>query len=92
VEEKIKVILKELSFGRFDENYLKLLNQLDEVTFLKNEEMTRDLVSRIIEKIINDGFILPLYQRKFSIYIKKKIQGLKLDYYGKPLFREVRAQ
>ena len=92
IEEKIKTILKEMSFERFDENYLKLLNQLDEVTYLKNEELLIDLVSRIIEKIIKDGFILPLYQKRYSLYVKDHIRGIELDYYGKPLFRKVRVK
>jgi MarR-like DNA-binding transcriptional regulator SgrR of sgrS sRNA len=92
IEEKIKIILKEMSFGRFDENYLKLLNQLDEMKFLKNEEMTIDLVSGIIEKIINDGFILPICQKRFAIYVKSHVKGIEMDYYGKPLFQKVRIR
>jgi MarR-like DNA-binding transcriptional regulator SgrR of sgrS sRNA len=92
LEEKVKIVLKEMSFTRFDENYLKLLNQLDEVKYLKKEELLMDLVSRIIEKIIKDGFILPLYQRRFSLYIKDHVKGIELDYYGKPLFRTVRIK
>jgi len=92
IEEKIQIILKEMSFGRFDENYLKLLNQLDEMKYLKNEELLLDLVSGIIEKVIKDGFILPLYQRRYSIYIKNHVRGIELDYYGKPLFRKVRVK
>jgi MarR-like DNA-binding transcriptional regulator SgrR of sgrS sRNA len=92
LEEKIKIILKEMSFGRFNETYLKLLNQLDEVQALKNEELMVDLASRIIEKVINDGLILPLYQRRYSLYVKEHLKGLELDYYGKPLFRKVRVK
>jgi MarR-like DNA-binding transcriptional regulator SgrR of sgrS sRNA len=91
IEEKIKIILKEMSFERFDENYLKLLGQLDEMQYLKNEELLLDLVSRIIEKIIRDGFILPLYQKRYSIYVKNHILGVELDYYGRPLFRKARV-
>ncbi len=90
IEEKVKVILKEMSFERFDESYLKLLNQLDEVQNLKNEELTMDLVSRITEKIIDDGIILPLFQKRYSLYVKKNLAGIDLDYYGKPLFQSVR--
>lgn len=92
IEEKIKIILKEMSFERFDENYLKLLNQLDEMQYMQNEELLMDLVSRIIEKIIKDGFILPLYQKRYSIYFRDHIQGMELDYYGKPLFGKVRVK
>lgn len=92
LEEKIKIILKEMSFGRFNETYLKLLNQLDEVQALKNEELMMDLCSRIIEKVINDGLILPLYQRRYSIYVKEHLKGMELDYYGKPLLQKVRVK
>lgn len=91
LEEKIKVILKEMSFARFNETYLKLLNQLDEMKNLNDDELSMNLVSGIIEKIINDRFILPLYQRRYSIYVKKQVKGITLDYYGKPLFREIRV-
>jgi ABC-type transport system substrate-binding protein len=92
IDEKLKVILKELSFNRFNESYLQLLNQLEEVKNLKNEELLIDLASEIIEKIIKDGFILPLYQRRYSIYVKDRIKGIELDFYGKPIFGRVRIQ
>jgi MarR-like DNA-binding transcriptional regulator SgrR of sgrS sRNA len=92
IEEKIKIILKEMSFGRFDETYLKLLNQLDEMKYLKNEELTIDLVSRIVEKLIKDGVILPICQKQYSIYVKGHIKGVEMDYYGKPLFQKVRVR
>jgi len=75
IAEKIKVILKEMSFTRFDESHLKLLNQLDEVEYLKNEELLMDLVAKIIEKVINEGYLLPLYQKRFSLYIKNHVKG-----------------
>jgi ABC-type transport system substrate-binding protein len=91
-EEKIKIILKEMSFTRFNETYLKLLNQLDEMKYLKNEELTIDLVSKIVEKMIKDGIILPICQQRYSIYVKSHIKGVEMDYYGKPLFQEVRIR
>jgi MarR-like DNA-binding transcriptional regulator SgrR of sgrS sRNA len=92
IEEKIKIILKEMSFDRFDETYLKLLNQLDEVKYLDNEELTMDLVSKIVEKVVEDGIILPLFQKRYSLYVKDNVKGIELDYYGKPLFRDVRVK
>jgi MarR-like DNA-binding transcriptional regulator SgrR of sgrS sRNA len=92
IAEKIKIILKEMSFARFDESHLKLLNQLDEVDNLKNEELLMDLVARIVGKIINDGYLLPLCQRRYSLYIKTHLKGIELDYYGKPLFHKVRIK
>jgi MarR-like DNA-binding transcriptional regulator SgrR of sgrS sRNA len=90
LDEKIKKIVKEMSFSRYNEGYLKLLNELNEVKFLKDEELLIDQLSRIIEKLINDGSILPLYQKKYSLYVNPKVKGLKFDYYGRPLFQDVR--
>jgi MarR-like DNA-binding transcriptional regulator SgrR of sgrS sRNA len=92
MEEKIKVLLKEMSFSHFNEDYLKLINQLDEMKFLKDNELTMDLVARIIEKIMSDGFLLPIGQRQYSIYVKEHVKGIKLDYYGKPLFQATRVR
>ena len=92
IAEKMKIILKEMSFSRFDESQLRLLNQLDEVDNLKNEELLMDLVARIVEKIINEGYLLPLCQRRFSLYMKTHLKGIELDYYGKPLFQKVRTR
>ncbi|MCP4146578.1 MAG: hypothetical protein GY757_02410 [bacterium] len=90
--EKIKRIIKEMSFSRFDENYLKMLNELEEVTSLNNEELLLDQVSRLIEKVINDGFLLPLFQKSYSLYIKNEVKGIELDFYGRPLFRRMRIK
>ena len=92
LDGKIKRIVREMSFSRFSEKYLKLINELDEVKYLKNEELLLNQVSKIVEEIINDGFVLPLYQERYSIYIKKKIRGIEIDYYGRPLFQGVRVK
>ncbi len=92
IDEKIKKIIREMSFTRFNETYLKLLNELEEVKFLKNEELLIDQVSKIIEKIVNDGFLLPLYQNRYSLYVKKKVKGIEVDYYGRPLFQRMRME
>lgn len=92
IDEKIKKIIREMSFTRFNETYLKLLNQLDEIKFLKNEELLIDQVSKLIEKIVKDGFLLPLYQNRYSLYIKKQVKGVEMDYYGRPLFHRMRLE
>ncbi|HLP61741.1 MAG TPA: hypothetical protein VK186_23070 [Candidatus Deferrimicrobium sp.] len=88
-EEKIKRIINEMSFSRFDETYLKLVNELEEVTSLKNEELLMDQVSRLIEKIVNDGLLLPLFQKRYSLYVKKYLKDIEMDYYGRPLFQRM---
>ena len=90
LEEKIKRIVKEMSFNRLDEDYLKMLNELEEVKFLNNDELLYDYVSRLIEKIVNDGFLLPLFQKRYSFYTGKWVKGIELDYYGRPLFQGMR--
>jgi MarR-like DNA-binding transcriptional regulator SgrR of sgrS sRNA len=90
LEEKINKIVREMSFKRFNEKYLKLINELDEVKFLKNEELLIDQISKIIDKIINDGFIYPVAQKRYSIVMKNKIKGIEMDYYGRPLFQKAR--
>lgn len=92
IDEKIKRIIKEMSFNRYDENYLKMLNEMDEVKFLNNDELMFDHVSTLIEKIVNDGFLLPLFQKRYSFYVRKGIKGIELDFYGRPLFREMRLE
>jgi MarR-like DNA-binding transcriptional regulator SgrR of sgrS sRNA len=92
LDEKIKKIVKEMSFARFNAKYLKLINELDEVKFLKNEELLFDQVARIVDEMIKDGFILPLFQERYSTYIKNEIKGIEIDYYGRPLFQGVRVK
>ncbi len=89
LEEKVKRIINEMSFSRFDETYLKLVNELEEVTSLKNEEFLLEQVSRLIEKILNDGLLLPLYQKRYSLYVRKGVKDIEMDYYGRPLFQRM---
>lgn len=92
IEEKIKKIVKEMSFTRFNEKYLKLINELDEVGLLKNEELLIDHVAKIMEQIGNDGFILPLFQTRYAVYANGKLQGIEMDNYGRPLFQGVKLK
>jgi MarR-like DNA-binding transcriptional regulator SgrR of sgrS sRNA len=89
LEEKIKRIINEMSFSRFDETYLKLVNELEEVSSLKNEEFLLEQVSRLIEKIVNDGLLLPLYRKRYSFYVRKGVKDIEMDYYGRPLFQRM---
>ena len=45
-------------------------------------------LARISETIINDGFIFPLFQKNYSLYIRKVWQALEIDYYGRPLLQK----
>jgi MarR-like DNA-binding transcriptional regulator SgrR of sgrS sRNA len=92
LEEKIKKIVREMTFSKFNEKYLKLIDELDEVKFLKNEELLLDQLAKIIDEIVKDGFILPLAQERYSLYVKSEIKGIEIDYYGRPLFQGVRRK
>ncbi len=90
--DKIKKIIFELTFSRFNEKYLQIVNELDELNFLNNDELLMDRISTIIEMLINKEFILPLKQKEFSLFSKDKFYNLKLDYYGRPIFSRVRLK
>ncbi len=83
--EKIKKIVKGMSFYRFNELYFGLIEQLDEIMNLKDSELLMEHISGIIQKIISDGYLLPLSQKKYALYLKKKLKGITIDYYGRPL-------
>ena len=90
LEEKISRILKESSFNQFNVKYLRMLGELDEVKYSNSQELLMEQVARISEAIINDGFIFPLFQKKYSLYIRNVWQAVQVDYYGRPLFQKSR--
>ncbi|MCK5222354.1 MAG: hypothetical protein KAR14_12290 [Candidatus Aminicenantes bacterium] len=90
--DKIKKIIFELTFSRFSEKYLQIVNELDELKYLKNSELLMDRISAVIEILINREFILPLKQKQFSLYCKDKFKNLFLDYYGRPVFAKIRMK
>ncbi len=92
IEEKIGKVIREMTFSRFNEKYLKLMEELNEIKNLNNEELLMDQIAKIIDKIINDGFLLPIAQKKISLFINKRVHGVTLDYYGRPLFPVVRVE
>lgn len=88
VEEKISRILKESSFNQFNVKYLRMLGELNEVKYSNSQELLMEQVARISEAIINDGFIFPLFQKKYSLYVRNACQAMEVDYYGRPLFQK----
>ncbi|MEI6614642.1 MAG: ABC transporter substrate-binding protein [Chrysiogenales bacterium] len=88
VEEKISRILKESSFNQFNVKYLRLLSELDEVKYSNSQELLMEQIARISETIVNDGFIFPLFQKNYSLYIRNYWQAVEIDYYGRPLFQK----
>jgi len=90
--DKIKKIIFELTFSRFNERYLKLVNELDELRYMENNELLMDKLSNVIELLINKEYILPLNQKRFSIFIKDKFKNIFIDYYGRPIFTKIRLK
>jgi MarR-like DNA-binding transcriptional regulator SgrR of sgrS sRNA len=88
VEEKISRILKESSFNQFNVKYLRMLGELDEVKYSNSQELLMEQIARISEAIINDGFIFPLFQKNYSLYIRNYWQAMEIDYYGRPLLQK----
>ncbi len=89
LEHKIKTILDEMLFKRYDESYLRMVNELEEIKLLKNEELLMNHIAKIITKVVNEGIVLPLFQERYSIYFKNNISGIEIDYYGRPLFQNL---
>jgi MarR-like DNA-binding transcriptional regulator SgrR of sgrS sRNA len=87
-EEKISRILKESSFNQFNARYLRMLSELDEAKFSNSQELLMEQIARISEAIVNDGFIFPLFQKNYSLYIRKSWPAMEIDYYGRPLLQK----
>jgi len=92
IEDKIKKIIFELTFSRFNEKYLQVVNELDEIKYLKNNELMMDKIASVVETLINKEFILPIKQKKFSLYYKDKFANLFIDYFGRPVFHKIRLK
>ena len=89
LEEKVQRVVAELTFGRFNTQYLQLISELREVTDLHNEEMLMDQVARIIGRIVDDGFLMPLAQKRYSMYVNLRLRGFRMDVYGRPILQGV---
>jgi len=90
IEEKIKRIIRELTFKRFSDEYLVRMNEIDELINMKNEDLLMDKIAEIVSELIEKGIILPLYQLRYSIYINKKLKGIQIGYYGRPFLNKLR--
>jgi MarR-like DNA-binding transcriptional regulator SgrR of sgrS sRNA len=69
--------------------YLSMLSELDEARTSHSAELIMEQSARISEAIVSDGFILPLFQKNYSLYIRKSWPNLEIDYYGRPLLQKV---
>jgi hypothetical protein len=66
-----------------------MLSELEEARFSNSPELLMDQIARISEAIVNDGFIFPLFQKNYSLYVRKTWPDLEIDYYGRPLLQKV---
>jgi MarR-like DNA-binding transcriptional regulator SgrR of sgrS sRNA len=88
-EEKISRILKESSFNQFNATTLRMLSELDEARYSNSQELLMEQIARISEAIVNDGFIFPLFQKNYSLYVRRTWPDLEVDYFGRPLLQKV---
>ena len=84
VAEKVARVIRETTFTQFDEKYLRLLNELDETARMDDEKLVMEQAARAITMVVEDGFILPIFQRNFSLYVRDRISNLALDPLGRP--------
>jgi MarR-like DNA-binding transcriptional regulator SgrR of sgrS sRNA len=87
---KIKKIMSELLFSRYNENFLRKAKELDELSLLKKDDLMMDKIAEIISEIVKEGIIYPLFQKDYFLYVNRKLEGFKLDYYGRPVFDRLR--
>ncbi len=84
VAEKVARVIRETTFTQFDEKYLRLLNELDETARMGDEKFVMEQVARVMTQVVEDGFILPVFQRNYSLYIREGVSGITLDPLGRP--------
>lgn len=90
LKAKIKRIISEMLFSRYNEQFMLKTKELDELQFLNKRELLMDKIAALISELVNKGILYPLFQKEYYLYYDKKLSGFKLDYYGKPLFSELR--
>ncbi len=90
IEEKIARVLRETGSTQYSEKYLRMLSELEEIHTLGNRELLMEQVARISEEIVKDGYILPLFQKNFSLYVRQELEGVEIDPYGRPLLGRAR--
>lgn len=88
--EKLATLLREFSFNRFNEEALGLINQLEEIASLDDENLRITALGTMVEKIVESGTVLPLYQQRFSLMVTKRFESVIIDYYGRIVWSEIR--
>jgi hypothetical protein len=92
LKEKISRIVSELLFTRYDETFMLRVKELDELAALQKNELLMDRIASLITDIVDQGIIYPLFQKDYYLYYRKNLAGMKMDYYGRPLFSELRYE
>ena len=89
LEEKVRRVVSELTFGRFSAQYLQMINELEEVSRFNSDEMLLDQVAKIVGRIIEEGFLIPLCQKQYSMFVNRRLRGFHMDLYGRPLLQGI---
>ncbi len=90
--EKLASLIREFSFNRFDETTLGLIKQLEELSGMSRDELIVPALSGIMEKIVEDGIILPLYQQRFQLMIRRGFEPVVIDQYSRIVWSELRHE
>ncbi len=92
VTEKLASLIRELSFNRFDTVSLRLMKQLEEISGFEKEEVVIPAMAGIIEKLVEDGVILPLYQQRYQLMIRRAFSPVVIDQFGRVFWSELRYE
>jgi len=90
--EKLASLIREFSFNRFDEQSLGMIKQLEELSSLDRDDIVVPAMVSIIEKLVEDGVILPLFQQRFQLMVKQEFVPVVIDFYGRILWSELRHE
>jgi MarR-like DNA-binding transcriptional regulator SgrR of sgrS sRNA len=90
--EKLATLLREFSFNRFGEEALGMINQLEGIADLAQEDLRMTALGRLVERIVETGTVLPLYQQRFSLMVAKRFGPVVIDLYGRIVWSELKNE
>lgn len=90
--EKLAALVREFSFNRFDEDSLGMIKQLEEISGLDREDVVIPALAGIMEKLVGNGLIMPMYQQRFQLMVHQDFHPVVLDYYSRILWSELRYE
>lgn len=90
--EKLSALIREFSFNRFDETTLGLIKQLEEVSGFDRDELIVPAISGIMERLVEDGIILPLYQQRFQLMVRQNFKPVLIDHFSRIVWSRLRHE